>query len=303
MKDNLRKTTMKNFKNISTTKRNNLGLFFQLSFFALFAMLTLFSGQTLATNCTPSTPLTTVTEGNLFPGGIASFGVMSGPGSVTVDHVNAGTGLQSLTVLGTPTNATVNIPAFTPGTYNPVTVTFTVPNTSQAVDFTLRAASTFHALNIRVRCLAPTPTPTPTPTASPTPRPTPTPTPQIQGCTGTIGFWRNNEDEWAVQSLTLGTVNYTKAQLLQILNQPVQGNGLISLSQQLIAAKLAAAAGATVPASIATAIADADALIGGLIVPPVGGGSLSTGSTSSLNSTLATYNRGETPGGPPHCGN
>ena len=80
MKDNLMRPTMKNFKNISTTKRNNLGLFFQLSFFALFAMLTLFSGQTLATNCTPSTPLTTVTEGNLFPGGIASFGVMSGPG-------------------------------------------------------------------------------------------------------------------------------------------------------------------------------------------------------------------------------
>ncbi len=87
------------------------------------------------------------------------------------------------------------------------------------------------------------------------------------------------------------------------MDQPVQGNGLISLSHQLIAAKLAAAAGATVPASIATAIADADALIGGLIVPPVGGGSLSTGSTGSLNSTLETYNRGETPGGPPHCGN
>ena len=173
---------MKNFKNISTTKRNNRGLFFQLSFFALFAMLTVFSGQTLATDCTPSTPITTVTEGNLFPGGIVSFGVTSAPRSVIVDHVNAGTGLQSLTVLGTPTNATVNIPAFTPGTFAAVTVTFSVPNTSQAVDFTLRAASTFHAANIRVRCSAPpTPTPTPTPTPVATPTPTPTPPPCVPG--------------------------------------------------------------------------------------------------------------------------
>ncbi len=51
------------------------------------------------------TPSTTVTEGDLFPGGIVSFGVSSGPGSVTVDHVNAGTGLQSLTLVGVPTNA------------------------------------------------------------------------------------------------------------------------------------------------------------------------------------------------------
>jgi hypothetical protein len=104
-----------------------------------------------------------VTEGDLFPGGIASFGVSSGPGSVTVDHVNAGSGLQSLTVVGMPTNAVVNIPAFTPGTYNPVTVTFTTPNPGFAVDFTLRAASQFHAANIRVRCGIQQPTPTPIP--------------------------------------------------------------------------------------------------------------------------------------------
>ena len=113
---------------------------------------------------TPSnvcTPTTTVTEGNLFPGGIVSFGVSSGPGSVIVDHVNAGTGLQSLTVVGTPTNAVVSIPAFTSGTQMPVVVTFTTPTPGLAVDFTLRAASTFHAANIRVRC-AETCTPTTT---------------------------------------------------------------------------------------------------------------------------------------------
>ena len=99
--------------------------------------------------CTPST---TVTEGNLFPGGIVSFGITSGPGSVTVDHVNAGTGTQSLTVVGTPTNAVVNIPAFTAGTTMPIVVTFTPIDPNQPVDFTLRAASTFHAANVRVRC-------------------------------------------------------------------------------------------------------------------------------------------------------
>ncbi len=106
-------------------------------------------------------PTTTVTEGNLFPGGIVSFGITNGQNSVTVDHVNAGTGLQSLTVVGMPVNATVNIPAFAPGTFNPVTVTFTPTMPGQMVDFTLRAASTFHAANIRVRC-AETCTPTTT---------------------------------------------------------------------------------------------------------------------------------------------
>ena len=99
--------------------------------------------------CTPST---TVAEGDLFPGGIVSFGVVSGSGTVTVDHVNVGTGLQSLTVLGNPTNAVVNIPAFTIGTFNPVVVTFTPIDPNQPVNFRLRAASTFHSANIRARC-------------------------------------------------------------------------------------------------------------------------------------------------------
>ncbi len=101
------------------------------------------------------TPTTTVTEGNLFPGGIVSFGISSAPGSVTIDHVNAGTGLQSLTITGTPVNASVNIPAFTAGTTAPVVVTFTPIDPNQPVDFTLRAASTFHAANVRVRCGTP----------------------------------------------------------------------------------------------------------------------------------------------------
>ena len=134
--------------------------------------------------CTPST---TVTEGDLFPGGIPSFGVSSGPGSVTIDHVNAGTGTQSITVVGAPTNAIVTIPPFVPGTFNPVVVTFTTPNPDLPTDFTLRAASTFHAVFIRVRCGTVTPTPTPTPVASPTPTPVATPTPTPPPACPTFG--------------------------------------------------------------------------------------------------------------------
>lgn len=121
------------------------------------------------------------------------------------------------------------------------------------------------------------------------------------GCVRTQGFWKNHASAWPVTSLTLGTTIYTQAQLLSILNQPVQGNGLVSLSHQLIAAKLNAASGASVPVSVQTAIASADALIGGLVVPPVGSGVLAPASTSALNTTLDQYNQGLTPGGPSHC--
>ncbi len=120
--------------------------------------------------CTPST---TLSEGDLFPGGLASFGVNAGPGTVTIDHVNAGTGTQSITLVGAPINAIVNIPAFVPGTFNPVVVSFSVINPALPVDFTLRAASQFHSIFIRVRCAGVTPTPTPTPVATPTPTPMP----------------------------------------------------------------------------------------------------------------------------------
>ena len=111
----------------------------------------MFAVQTSAQTCAP---FTTVSEGNLFPFGIASFGVFSGKGSVTVDPVDAGTGLQSFTLVSA-TNATVEIPVFQFGTYAPTTARFTTDNTALPVDFILRAASQYHAINIRVRCFPP----------------------------------------------------------------------------------------------------------------------------------------------------
>src|SRR5262249_55866514 len=73
-----------------------------------------------------------------------------------------------------------------------------------------------------------------------------------QNCTFTQGYWKthgpiptgNNTNVWPVNNLTLGTVNYTDLQLLSILNEQANGNGLISLAHQLIAAKLNIANGA-----------------------------------------------------------
>jgi len=66
----------------------------------------------------------------------------SGETQLKLSKVNAASDApQLLTVVGTPTNVVVNIPAFTPGTYNPVVVTFTTPNPGFAVDFTQRSES------------------------------------------------------------------------------------------------------------------------------------------------------------------
>jgi hypothetical protein len=129
---------------------------------------------------------------------------------------------------------------------------------------------------------------------------------EVAGCTYTQGFWKtlgpsakaNNSNEWPVASLTLGTVVYTAAELQAILNTPVKDNGLISLAHQLIAAKLNVANGAS-SATIAASIAAADPLIGALVIPPVGGGSLDPSTTSALTGALAGYNEGVT--GPGHC--
>jgi hypothetical protein len=127
------------------------------------------------------------------------------------------------------------------------------------------------------------------------------------GCTLTQGYWKahgpiptgNNSNEWPVSSLTLGSVFYTDMQLLDIFNTPASGNGLIALAHQLIAAKLNIANGAD-PTAVAGSIAGADAIIGDLVIPPVGSGFLAPSATSALTNALADYNEGSS--GPGHCG-
>jgi len=63
-------------------------------------------------------------------------------------------------------------------------------------------------------------------------------------CTYTQGYWRTRPNAWPVTSLALGAVTYQAAQLTAILDNPAQGNGLVILAHQLIAAKLNIANGA-----------------------------------------------------------
>ncbi len=117
-------------------------------------------------------------------------------------------------------------------------------------------------------------------------------------CTYTQGYWRTHPDAWPVTSLTLGTVTYQAAELMAILDNPAQGNGLVILTHQLIAAKLNIANGAD-PSVVQQAITDADNMIGALVVPSIGNGYLAPGQTGYLTETLTEYNEGTI--GPGHC--
>jgi hypothetical protein len=121
-------------------------------------------------------------------------------------------------------------------------------------------------------------------------------------CTFTLGYWKNHPGNWPVTSLKLGNLSYSQNQLLQILNTPPADNGLISLAHQLIAAKLNAANGTPVPATVQQALQSADTLTGSQSVPPIGAGTLAPAATSALVQILDSYNSGSLPGGPTHCG-
>ena len=119
----------------------------------------------------------------------------------------------------------------------------------------------------------------------------------VKPCTLGQGFWEHHYPaNWPPSvisgGMNLGTVHYTAAQIESILQQnPIVGNGLLSLAHQLIAAKLNVANGADA-SSINATIAHADSLIGALVVPPVGGGTLPTSTTSADTDTLDTWNNG-----------
>ena len=121
-------------------------------------------------------------------------------------------------------------------------------------------------------------------------------------CTYTQGYWKNHPEDWPTNSLIIGTVSYTQAELLAILNTPAQGNGLISLAHQVIAMMLNIANGATVPVLQQTTLNLAlNPMIGSLVIPPILGSTafLAPSSTAAYTQTLDEYNNGFT--GPGHC--
>jgi len=80
------------------------------------------------------------------------------------------------------------------------------------------------------------------------------------------GYWKNHTNQWAVNSLTLGGVTYSKDQLISILNSPIKGDASVILAKQLIATLLSLANGSD-PASVCNTIADANSLLAGCTVP------------------------------------
>jgi hypothetical protein len=110
------------------------------------------------------------------------------------------------------------------------------------------------------------------------------------GCVKTPELWREHGN-WPLLNLTLGSNVYNVTQLFAILDEPANGNALVSLAQQLIAAKLNIAIGAN-PTQVAATVAQAEAAIGWNVIPPVGSDSLSESNTLGLISTLALFNQG-----------
>jgi len=119
-------------------------------------------------------------------------------------------------------------------------------------------------------------------------------------CTVTQGFWKRHAANWSrVQSLKLGNVAYTNPQLESILLTPARGNGLIALAHELITARLNELLGAIPPTDVETVMERADVMIGNLIAPPVGCGSLRPGLVRSLVRALDAFNTGRR--GPARC--
>lgn len=91
-----------------------------------------------------------------------------------------------------------------------------------------------------------------------------------------------------VNQLQLGNRTYNRQELQSILQQAVRGNGLVQLARQEIIAKLNIASGVD-GNCVAQTLAAVDALIGNLVIPPVGNGFLRP---SAYAGTLTRYNGG-----------
>ncbi|MCL2725370.1 MAG: MSCRAMM family adhesin SdrC [Polyangiaceae bacterium] len=117
------------------------------------------------------------------------------------------------------------------------------------------------------------------------------PTAAYPNCTETADYWRDNPDAWPITTITLGALPYSQNQLLQILAQPTDDNGLVDLAQAETTAKLNIAEGAD-DSLISTVMMQADALIDMLLPPPIGVDVLPQAATATLVAALDDFNTG-----------
>ena len=80
------------------------------------------------------------------------------------------------------------------------------------------------------------------------------------------GYWKNHTDLWTVNTLTLGSVTYSKTQLASMLNSPSKGDASMILAKELSTALLNLASGSdSVP--ICGTIAEANSALGACTIP------------------------------------
>jgi hypothetical protein len=212
--------------------------------------------------------------------------IAGGPDQVF--RLNGTTGGGTPTPTASPTATPTASPTATPtGTATPTATPSGTPSATATPTGTPTATATVTPTATATA----TATSTATPSGTPSVTPTPTGTPGV--CVRGQGYWKNHPEAWPVTELQLGNVTYTQQQLLDILHEPVRGNGLLILAHQLIAAKLNIAAGAD-STCVQDTIAAADALIGDLVIPPVGDGYLSPRDVGSLAGILGQFNEGFT---------
>jgi hypothetical protein len=120
------------------------------------------------------------------------------------------------------------------------------------------------------------------------------------GCTLTQGFWKNHEEDWPVDELTIGGATYDKQELLDLFDTPPKGDKSMILAHQLMAAMLNVASGAS-----SSAIADTlEGAQDWMAEHKDGDGRLPYGVSASeeavaLSGALADFNEGKE--GPGHC--
>ena len=114
------------------------------------------------------------------------------------------------------------------------------------------------------------------------------------GCTFTVGYWKNHTNVWPAP-YSPGATFYTSGQTwIQVLKTPTNGNAYYILAYQFIAATLNGGAGASAPANVQQALADAAAYFAN-----PAGSSLTRADLIAMATLLDNYNNGLL--GVPHC--
>jgi hypothetical protein len=111
----------------------------------------------------------------------------------------------------------------------------------------------------------------------------------------TIGYWKNHDENWLLDGMTLGCTVYTKAQCLLLFTTPVQGDASLNLAHQLMATKLNIANSTLNWPEIVPVVNQADALlcqVGGTLPLNIRGNTATGAQMVALAAQLDAYNNG-----------